>query len=131
MNIDELKEDNMNRNYKGRDGESLVKKIKHQQPFGLQFCYRHQVDNHINRRQYTISLKSKWGTNFFPGFNFAWYLNVMEVNTALASGHFQNSGNIMPTLTFWRHSAMQCMEILLGYSMMILVGLFYPLEGLK
>ena len=35
---------------------------------------------------------------------------MLGVNTALASGHFQNGDNIMPTLDFWRQLAMQCME---------------------
>ena len=38
----------------------------------------------------------------------------MEVITALASGNFQNGGNIMPTLDFWRHLAIQCMENTIG-----------------
>ena len=39
---------------------------------------------------------------------------MLGVNTALASGHFQNGGNIMPTLDFWRHLAIQCMENTIG-----------------
>ena len=39
---------------------------------------------------------------------------MTEVNTALASGHFQNGGDIMPTLAFQSHLAMQCMGNTIG-----------------
>ena len=42
--------------------------------------------------------------------NFEWHLAVKEVNTALASGHFQNGDNIMPTLDFWRQLVTQYMK---------------------
>ena len=35
---------------------------------------------------------------------------MTEANTALASGHYQNGGDIMPTLDFWIHVVIQCME---------------------
>ena len=41
-------------------------------------------------------------------------LSVTEVNTALASGHFQNGGDIMPTLDFWRQLVIKCMEDTIG-----------------
>ena len=44
MTLDELEGANTKRNYKGRDGESLVKIFKYQQPFGFHFRYRQQVD---------------------------------------------------------------------------------------
>ena len=87
-----------------------MKMFKYRQPFGLHFSYRHQVDNHNNRRHSHISLYRTWDTKFFPDRNFAWYLAVTEVSTALASGNFQNCGDIMPTLDFWRQVAIQCME---------------------
>ena len=34
---------------------------------------------------------------------------MTEVNTALASGHFQNGGNIMTTLDFWSQLVIQYM----------------------
>ena len=39
---------------------------------------------------------------------------MAEVNIALASGHFQNGGNIMPTLALWRQFAPLCMENNIG-----------------
>ena len=37
--LDDLEGANTKCNYKGRDGESLVKMFKYWQPFGLHFCY--------------------------------------------------------------------------------------------
>ena len=51
-----------------------------------------------------------WTIKFWPDHNFAWYLSVMKVNIALESGHFQNDGDIMPDLYFWRQLVIQCIE---------------------
>ena len=105
MTLDGLEGSNTKQKYKVRDGESLVKNVKYWHPLGLHFHYRHQVDNHNNRRHSTISPERTRATKFCTDHKFAWYLAVTEVNTALASGHFQNGGNIMPTLAFWRQFA--------------------------
>ena len=110
MNLDELEGANTKRNYKGRDGESLVKSFKYRQPFGLNFRYNNQVDNKKNRLQYPISLDRTWDTKFWMDCKFSWYLAVPGVNRELASGHFQNGGDIMPTLDFGRQLEIQCME---------------------
>ena len=110
VTLNELDWANMKRNYKDRDGESLVKQFKYWQPFGFHVHYHHQVDNNKNRRHYPISLESRWATKFWMDYNFAWYLFVMVVNIALACGHFPNGGDIIPTLAFQRQLAMQCME---------------------
>ena len=89
MTLDELEGSNMKCNYKGRDGESLVKYFKYWQPFGFYFWYFHQVDYHNNRLHSNITLERTWDTRFWPDRNFACYLVVTEVNIALASGHFQ------------------------------------------
>ena len=39
---------------------------------------------------------------------------MTEVNTALASGHFQNGGNIMLNLDFWGQLEIHCMENTIG-----------------
>jgi hypothetical protein len=92
MTLDELPEANTRRDYIGRDGQSLVKLFKYRQPFGLHFRYCHQVDDHNNRRHAPISVERTWATKFWPDRNFAWYLAVSEVNTALADGHFRQEG---------------------------------------
>ena len=43
-------------------------------------------------------LREDIGTRFWPNCNFEWYLAVSEVNTDLASGHFQNDGLVQPSL---------------------------------
>ena len=57
---------------KGRDGESLVKMYKCQNPFRFHFSYHYQLNDHNNRRHSTISLDRKWDTKFWPDRNFAW-----------------------------------------------------------
>ena len=88
------------REYKGRDGQSLDRLFKYCQPFGLHFHYRHQVDDHNNRIHAPISVESKGATKFWTDRNFAWYLALTEVNTALADGHFSKGGKLIPTLQF-------------------------------
>ena len=45
MTLDDLEGNNMKRNYKVRDGHSLVNIYMYWQPFGLKFRYRHKVDD--------------------------------------------------------------------------------------
>ena len=86
MTLEELDGADTRREYKGRDGESLTRLFKYCQPYGLHFRYRHQVEDHKNRRHATISIEMTWATKFWPDRNFACYLAVTEVNTALADG---------------------------------------------
>ena len=39
---------------------------------------------------------------------------MLEVNTALAPGHFQNDGVVQPSLYFQRALAMECLENTIG-----------------
>ena len=91
-----------------------MKMFKYWQPSGFYFRCRHQVDYHNSKSQSNISLERTWATKSWVDSNFSWYLAVTEVNTALASGHFQNGGNIMLTLDFWRQLVLQCMENTIG-----------------
>ena len=91
-----------------------TKQFIYQQPFGLHFRYRHQVDDHNNRRHAPIYLESKWAAKFCSDNNFAWYLYVSEVNTALVSGQFQNNGVVQPSLDFWSALAIECLENKIG-----------------
>ena len=108
MTLDELEGPHKNCNSKGRDGYSLVKISKHRQPFGLHFQQLHKVEDHNNMRHSPISLDMIWATKFWMDRNFAWYLSVTEVNTALSSWQLQNGGNIMPNLYFWGQLVLQC-----------------------
>ena len=66
----------------------------------MQFRYRHQVGDPNNRRHAPISIEKTWATNFWADWNFYWYLAVSTVNADLARGHFQNGGELTPTLQF-------------------------------
>ena len=114
MTLEELDGTDTRQEYKGRDGESLARLFKYRQPFCLHFRYRHQVDNHNNRRHAPISIERTWETKFWPDRNFAWYLAVTEVNTALADGHFRKGGKWIPTLQFRRKLAREIMENNIG-----------------
>ena len=90
----------MKRNYKCRDGESLVEMFKYRKTFVFNFHYPRQVNYDNNRLHSPISLEMTWDDKFWPDHNLAWYLAVIDMNTALASGHFKNGGGIIPTLDF-------------------------------
>ena len=83
-------------------GTKDTKQFIYQNPFGINFRYRHQVYDTNNQIHVTIYLDRTRATNFSPDRKFAWYLALSGVNTALASGHFQNYGVVQPGLYFWR-----------------------------
>ena len=112
--IDELKGSNTKHNYKGRGGQPVVKIFSYRQLFLLHLWCRHQVENHNTRCHYPILVERTQDTKFWTYLNFEWYLVVTEMNTVLASGHFQHGGNIMPTLNFQRQLAIHCMENITG-----------------
>ena len=68
-----------------------------------------KIDDHNNRRHAPISIDRTWATKFWPDRNFAWYLAVTEVNTALVDGHFFKGGKLIPTLQFRRKLAHEIM----------------------
>ena len=110
MTREELDGSDTRQEYKGLDSESLVRLFNYRQPFGLHFCYRHQVDDHNIRRHAPILIEKTWATKFWPDRNFAWYLSVTEVNTALAYGHFRKGGQFITTLQFQGEIAHEMME---------------------
>ena len=114
MTLGELDGADTMREYKGRDGQSLTRLFNYCQPFGLNFRYCHQVDDHINRIHATISIERTWETKFWPDRNFAWYLAVTEVNTALVDGHVHKGGRLIQTLQFRRKLAHEMMENNIG-----------------
>ena len=60
--LEDLEVADTRRNYKGWDSQSLVNLFKYQHPYGLHFRYRHQIDDHNNRRYSSILLESTWST---------------------------------------------------------------------
>ena len=109
MTIEEFDVTDMRREYKVQDGQYLVRQFKYQQPFMLYFHYPHQVDDHNNRINAIISLERTWANTIWTNRNFAWYLAVTEVNTALADGHFRKGGKLITTLHFHRKFAHEIM----------------------
>ena len=108
VTLDELEGGNTRRRYKGRYGEYLVKKSN---------ISRHLDFPFFTVIRYTITkiganLIYHWIVHGIPIFwvrNFSWHIVMTEVNTTLASGHFQNGGDIMPNLDLGGHLAIQCM----------------------
>ena len=49
-------------------------------------------------------------TKLYPDRNLTWYLDVSEVNKALAPCHFQNDDVVQPSLYFWRALVIECLE---------------------
>ena len=112
--LEELRGADTRQEYKGRYGQSLARLFKCHQPFGLYFRYRHEVDDHNNRRNVPISIERTWATKFWPDRNSAWYLAVTEVNMALVDGHFCKGGQLIPTLQFRRNLVHEMMENTIG-----------------
>ena len=78
--------------------------------FGMHFRYRHQVDDHNNRRHAPISFETTCSTKLWDDRNFTWYLAVSTFNANLAHVHFQNGGELTPTLHFRRELAQELLE---------------------
>lgn len=113
MTLNELEGARTKRDWK-ENGVNKSKTFNYRQPFGLHFRYRHQVDDHNNRRHAPISIERTWATKFWADRNFAWYLAVSMVNANLAHGHFQNNGEVVPTLQFRRQLAQELLDNTIG-----------------
>ena len=114
MTLDELEGANKKRFYKGTAGQTMSTTFKYRQPFGINFRYRHQVDDQNNRRHAPIYLERTLATKFWLDRNFDWYLAASEVNADIAMGHFQNGGVLQPSLDFRRGLAKECLENTIG-----------------
>ena len=69
-------------------------------------------------------------TKFRPECNFEWYLAVSEVNTDLASGHFQNDGLVQPSLDVEELCKYSALRIKLGLNWWIMDDLIELLKYL-
>ena len=101
MTIDELEVSKTRKYFIGRSVTKDKNQFTYRKSFGINFRYKHQVDDHRNQIHVPISLEMTCTTKFCPDCKFSWYLAVSEVNTALVSGHFQNDGVMQPSLYFW------------------------------
>ena len=117
-------------------GTKDTKRFTYRKPFEVHFRDRHQGFNHNNQRHVPIYLERTWVTKSQSDSIFAQYLAVSEVNTYLASDHFQNDGVVQPHMDFRRYLSTQCVEntswIVLGhngqYKISCKVPLYTPCE---
>ena len=102
MTLDKLKVAKTRRYIIERSVPKEKNQFQYDQLFGLYFRYKHQVDKQKNLIHAPIFKDITWMTILFPDPNFSWYLTLLEVNIALASGHFQNYGVVQPSMYFRR-----------------------------
>ena len=76
MTLDELENKKTRIDFIDISGTKDKKKFAYRKPFGIHFRYRHEMDNHNDRRHAPISLERTWATKFWPDQNFSWYLTV-------------------------------------------------------
>lgn len=76
----------------GKETERVAnrQKVKFQYPevFHNHFKFRHQVDDHNNRRHSPISFEENWATKRWENRVFAFLLAITEVNVLLSSQYF-------------------------------------------
>lgn len=97
------------RTYTTDSGEVRNKQFSYHEVFGNHFRFRHQVDDHNNRRHQPISLERTWGTKFWPDRCFAHFLALTEVNVNLMQGYSEGKA-VMPQIEFRRKLAFQMLE---------------------
>ena len=102
VTLGDLEDANTRRYFIDRSGTKETNYFTYQNPFGVHYKYRQQVENHNYKIHVPISLERTWATKFWPDRNFSCYLVMSEVNTDLELGHFQNDGIVQPSLYFWR-----------------------------
>ena len=110
MTFDDIEGVRTRRYFIDSSGKRETNQFTYYQPFWLHFRYRHQVDDHNNRRHVTIYLDSTLSTLFWPDLNLDWNLAVSEVNVDLTLCHFQKYGVVQPSLDFRRALAIYFLE---------------------
>ena len=100
MTLGELEGAKTRRDLIESSGTKEMKQFKYRHPFGIHFRYSHLVENHNNWGHTPIYLERTQANKFCLDHNVLWYLAVLEVNTALASGHFKNDWLVQPSLDF-------------------------------
>ena len=102
MTLDELEGSRTRIDFIDKRVTNEANKFTYWHPFGIQFRYRYKLDDYNNWRHAPIYLERTRETKLCPNRKFAWYILVLEDNTSLTSGHFQNDGLVQPSLDFWR-----------------------------
>jgi hypothetical protein len=87
--LEDLPDKKTRRTFKNASNQSVTKIFPYKEPFGLHYKFRHQVDDHNNRRHQPISIERSWATKYWPDRNFAHYIALSEVNTNLAWAYFR------------------------------------------
>ena len=64
ITLDELEGARTRRYFIDSSGTKETKQFTYRQPYGISFRYRHQVDDHNNRRHAPMSLERTWETKF-------------------------------------------------------------------
>ena len=76
MTIDELEVSKTRRDFIYSSRIKETNQFTHRKIFGIQFKYRHKVDDPNNQRHVPIYLKRTWATELLPDHRFYWYLSV-------------------------------------------------------
>ena len=97
MTLKYLEDANTKRDWK-YNGVRKSKQFFYKQPFDVHFRYSNQVGDHNNRWNAPIYIETTWETKFWSDQNSDCYLSVSTVNANLAHVHFQNWGELTPTL---------------------------------
>ena len=87
-----------------KNGQQVTKTFSYIEPISNHFKYRHQIDDHNNRRHAPISIEKTWATKHWPDRNFAWFIAVTEVNANHACAYFRGT-EIIPQLEFRKNLA--------------------------
>ena len=95
--LDEISDHKTKRVYK-KNGQTITKTFSYIEPISNHFKYRHQIDDHNNRRHSPISIEKTWATKYWPDRNFAWFIAVTEVNANHARAYF--GGERLPQIEF-------------------------------
>ena len=108
----EEKEDHQTRRTYKKNGEQISTVFNYIEPVSNHFRFRHQIDDHNNRRHSPVSIESTWATKYWPDRNFAWFIAVTEVNVNNVRGYF--GGVSLPQLEFRRKLAWEMINNTVG-----------------
>ena len=89
--------------------ETRSKEFKYTEVFSLHYRYRHQIDDHNNRRHNPIGIEETWATKRWPIRVFSFIIAVTEVNAYRMKEYLRENYNA-PQLHFRRALACLCLE---------------------
>ena len=107
--LNEVDDHATRRTFENQAGEQETKNLKYTEPFSLHYRYRHQIDDHNNRRHSPISLEETWAPKRWENRVFAFLIAVTEVN-AYRMRVYLKPGYTSPHLKFRRALVMKCIN---------------------